>query len=288
MDKKGNDNTFENLRYGAFINVSNDVAPLYFPMHWHTDIEIIAPMQDNYTIEINNVAYKMGEFDLVVIMPGDTHIISSKYGKPCLLLQINQSLITSLTSFRNNLRYIQAKPVIRRSAEPDIAKKLLSIMRYISELYKTGDPFSEAEIYAQVLTFFTELMRHCLSCANLDTQDIINGQHYDRMAYICSYIIENCQNAMTLDDIALLAGFSRFYFSKLFKQYTGQTFSDYLTQTRIKRSESLLADPRISISDAGLSSGFGSLVSFNRAFRQVKEMTPSQFRQMYRSIPDEG
>ncbi|WP_412759101.1 helix-turn-helix domain-containing protein [Neobacillus cucumis] len=73
-------------------------------------------------------------------------------------------------------------------------------------------------------------------------------------------------------------GVSRSYFSYLFKKYTNMTFIEFLTTERIKRSEFLLLDPKAHIIDIAFDSGFLSISSFNRAFKKIKGISPSEFR----------
>ena len=85
-------------------------------------------------------------------------------------------------------------------------------------------------------------------------------------------------NDISVEDAARTAGFSKFHFSRLFKQFTDQTFCGYLNQRRISAAETLLLNPRLSITDVALQSGFSSLSTFNRTFRTLKSCTPSEFK----------
>ena len=86
---------------------------------------------------------------------------------------------------------------------------------------------------------------------------------------------------LTLDDIANIAGFSKFHFTRLFKQFTNVSFYKFLNQKRIANAEKLLANPEYTITDVALNSGFSSLSSFIRMFKIIKNCTPTEFRSMY-------
>ena len=83
---------------------------------------------------------------------------------------------------------------------------------------------------------------------------------------------------ISLDYLADQVGFSKFHFSRLFKEYTDYNFSDYLCIRRIKAAETLLEDPDYSITEVALNSGFASISTFNRIFKQKKGITPSEHR----------
>ena len=87
---------------------------------------------------------------------------------------------------------------------------------------------------------------------------------------------------MSLDDAANLAGFSKYHFTRLFKDFTGYSFYKYLNKKRIEHAERLLIDPEVLITEAALQSGFSSLSSFIRMFKIIKGCTPTEFRNMNR------
>ena len=101
---------------------------------------------------------------------------------------------------------------------------------------------------------------------------------YERLNASLNYINSNYMNDISVEDAAKIAGFSKFHFSRLFKQFTDQTFCGYLNHCRINAAESLLLNPRLSVTDVALQSGFSSLSTFNRTFRTLKSCTPSEFK----------
>jgi AraC-like DNA-binding protein len=73
------------------------------------------------------------------------------------------------------------------------------------------------------------------------------------------------------------------HFSKVFKEQTGLTFTEYRTRLRIGRAKKLLLDPRHKISDIAFDVGFNSLSRFNQAFRQLTGCSPSKYRSNVRA-----
>ena len=97
------------------------------------------------------------------------------------------------------------------------------------------------------------------------------------MEYINTHFREN----LTLDDVAEFAGFSRYYFSRSFRKQTGYTFKDYLIQKRLQVAMDLLIRSNIPMQEVAVESGFGSVATFNRAFKEKKGCTPTQYRAIY-------
>jgi AraC family transcriptional regulator len=92
-------------------------------------------------------------------------------------------------------------------------------------------------------------------------------------------LIENfASEAITLQQLADQAGLSRYHFLRVFKQSTGMTPHQYITQTRLKLAVGLLLSTKQPIIDVALSSGFGDLSTFNKTFKALTGKTPKMLR----------
>nr|MCR5557954.1 helix-turn-helix transcriptional regulator [Butyrivibrio sp.] len=85
---------------------------------------------------------------------------------------------------------------------------------------------------------------------------------------------------ITLDSVSAYAGFSKFHFERIFREYTGVTFYQYLQQTRINYAQTLLSNPELTITDISDQAGFASCTAFTRAFKKNTGYPPSQFRML--------
>lgn len=92
---------------------------------------------------------------------------------------------------------------------------------------------------------------------------------------VLDYIDSHYTEELTLDNIADFSGFSKYHFTRLFKQYTDSTFYDYLIYRRIKVAEELLANPELSITEIALQSDspvFPLLTAFLSKKRDVRQV----------------
>jgi len=94
-----------------------------------------------------------------------------------------------------------------------------------------------------------------------------------------SFIEENYDRPISLKEAASVVNTSVRYFCKVFKNYTGITFVDYLTRLRIEKSKSLLLNPHRRVSEVAFEVGFESLTQFNRSFKKYTGMTPTKYRE---------
>lgn len=92
------------------------------------------------------------------------------------------------------------------------------------------------------------------------------------------YIRERYQERITLDEAAHAVNASTRHFCKVFKEATGITFTDYLARTRVEKAKHLLQNPHLRVSEVAFETGFESISQFNRSFKRITGMSPTQFR----------
>lgn len=96
------------------------------------------------------------------------------------------------------------------------------------------------------------------------------------------FVLSNLESELSLLDIAGAAGMSLFHFAKAFKQATGQTPHQYLTQQRMLQARALLHDGNLSIGQIAKAVGL-SHSHFTAIFARQMGMTPSKFRDVLHS-----
>lgn len=92
------------------------------------------------------------------------------------------------------------------------------------------------------------------------------------------YIESHLRQNVSLDDLAAVAGVSRFHLSRAFGHTTGIPVIRYLRQRRLSIAAEALAGGERDILDLALSLGYGSHEAFTRAFRDCFGTTPEQVR----------
>jgi AraC family transcriptional regulator len=88
----------------------------------------------------------------------------------------------------------------------------------------------------------------------------------------------NIESDIRLGDLAREAGMSSSHFIRSFRETTGQTPYQFQLHQRVKRAQSLMRDPRASLTEVALASGFADQHHLARVFRRITRMTPSGYR----------
>lgn len=95
------------------------------------------------------------------------------------------------------------------------------------------------------------------------------------------YINENFKKDIMLEEVANFVNISSFYFSKIFKEYTGKNYVDYITDLRIEIAKDKLIEGIISIKEICYEVGYNDPNYFSRVFKKVEGLSPSEYKNKY-------
>ena len=113
---------------------------------------------------------------------------------------------------------------------------------------------------------------------------IPDQKQYDRYkkdtAYAVNYIETHFDQNIKIEEIAELLHVSKYYFIKIFKNYTGITPYEYLINYRINTSKELLKSTDQSINEIAEKVGYPDASSFIRSFKSTVGLTPLKYRRL--------
>jgi AraC family transcriptional regulator len=98
-----------------------------------------------------------------------------------------------------------------------------------------------------------------------------------RYSRVRSYIDDNLGEAISLEELARVAGVSRFHFARQFRACTGESPMGYLLRTRVERAKTLLRASHARVVDISAELGFADQSHFTRTFRRMVGMPPSAY-----------
>lgn len=115
-----------------------------------------------------------------------------------------------------------------------------------------------------------------------ETAEVQSSRNVGRM---CDFIAENFLNDIDSVDIAAAADLHPKYAMSIFKRSTGMTLNEYLSLLRLSYAQALLLREDANVLRVAMESGFGSLSAFNKSFRKIAGMSPSDFRRDAHDMP---
>lgn len=179
------------------------------------------------------------------------------------------------------------------TANPDAVKAfavelLMAIKQSVVEKFASGDLFdSLSDFYNDIYLYSSQ--EEIIERLNTEISEITaglskreSGRLTKLMQQAKDYIDNNYVLDLSLDRMGQYIGFTPGYFSELFKQYTGENFSVYLTRCRIDNAKKLLRE-NTRVYEAAEQSGFHDSKYFNRIFKKLCGVTPSQYREQFLS-----
>lgn len=281
---------YENKHFTDTINtIEEKYYPAQFMNHWHNYVEIVlcSNLSDEATapsMQVNLDTYTLQSGDILFIWPGELHNIEENNSHSLAALQFHAGIITELPDFRPYQALFRRIRHIRSEERPDLARTLESYIRHIIDTRRNTQPFGGIENLITLYEMFICISTHLneLVIQNMKSSAEMS-QTIDKIYASCLYIQENCTENLSLEEVAKQAGFSPFYFSRIFKNATSYPFTEYLNLQRVKYAQTLLAESEFSITEICYQSGFKSSSTFNRVFRQHRGIAPTEYRKYYSS-----
>jgi AraC-like DNA-binding protein len=269
--------------------IRENSAPNFLKIwHYHPELELVVITKSTGTRFMGDSIEKFEPEEVILIgknlphmwlndevyFEGDKTLIATAYslhfkedfmGTTFLNLSITEHIATLFKKARRGIRFNNLT---------------FTIVTEIKEL------IAEKHDFTQLLKLFYilhKLAKHenitLLSSEGYLTTNIIDGSDKTH-----EYIFKNFKDPIQLADVAAIAGMNPSAFSRYFKRIYRKTFSRYLIEIRIGYSCKLLIENKSNVSAVCYASGFNNISNFNKQFRKIKGMNPSEYIRFHCTI----
>ncbi|MCQ2433981.1 MAG: AraC family transcriptional regulator [Oscillospiraceae bacterium] len=275
---------FETVEYEnkRFVMLYDNVQTEFYPTHWHNAIEIIMPIENSFTVRTGGESFSLKEREILIIPPRELHTLPPQEGRR-IIFQCDSSVLTDVSAL-DAIKPVLATP---QHITPELDKTLyLRAKKAILDIYSQYYAYSEisdVKIYMNLISLLVavreyqiERTRISLACAKDKMY-----QYSEKFNMVLKYIDKNYMYDISLDKLADIAGYSKYHFSRIFKEFNSMSYLQYINLRRTRAAEMLLLDPSIPITEVAMRSGFSSLTTFNRIFKEIKHCTPSDYKRFY-------
>lgn len=232
-----------------------------FERHIHSNMELIYVAGGEVEATIDGRAMTIPADSFCMVLPWQVHSFVTRAYSRAMVLVFSPRYVDMFVSAMAG--YCCSAQVFR--ADPDVRRLFL---KYLYE-----GPFPDDCLASCILLGLC----HSLSAQCEKTPRAQEGRArglYD----VLQYISLHCADRLTLRDVADALGYSYYHLSHIFRDAVGLGFSQFLSMVRVSRAAALLRTGSDSMTDVAFRCGFSSIRSFNRAFAQIMEMTPSEYR----------
>lgn len=112
----------------------------------------------------------------------------------------------------------------------------------------------------------------------------VNKNETDRMNKIYEYALANFRRKISLPELAEMLCMTSSSFSRYFTMRNNKTFSKFIAELRIKHACKLLIETDIPVSIISYECGFNTLSNFNKQFKEIMHMNPSDYKNQFSGI----
>lgn len=246
--------------------------------HWHRAIEINYILSGEVDITING--------ETSVLLPGDVflvdsyvpHSVSSVHGNHAVLIQLPYALLK---------RYIpdfDSRGFLLDSHFPDSdsRKKAQEFIRVILDMKEVFEQQPKGYILRfHSLVFEMMFQLYCnFSYPVSDTDMRKRQKNFERLTLIMNYTASHYRSAISIDEIAGIAGFQKEYFCHYFKKNMGLTYLEYLNELRLSHVCKELLSTELPLKTILENNGFYNYKLFRKLFYRKFQITPSEYRKI--------
>ena len=253
-----------------------------FMWHWHPEIEITYVRKGTMCYKVNHMVYHLKEGDIVFNNSGALHSGTMENQEDCAYIPVtfDPRLIYGFFQSTINSKYVD--PVIQDSMLPAICidqseswhKPFREYLLRIIDLDEKKPDFYELDITICLQSMWRLLLEHITYEPQASRE---NSLEYDRIKKILSYIEENYQNKITLNDIAGHIHLCESECTRLFKRHMNTTLFAFLQEYRIERSLEFLQDDQ-PVSAVADKAGFSDPNYYSKVFAKIKGCSPREYR----------
>ena len=248
--------------------------------HWHSATEILLVNQGEALYTLPDKTYRITDGQIMIVPADCPHSLKEKDGTQRIQFLFEPTYLLHLRDMSVMSPLIKCP--IYLEEDSDTRRQVACLLGKVADCYAQKEPMWNSQCYSYLLQIYVLLGRRQLSqespLQHLSDRKAIDSEI---MNSALTYLNQNYMYDITLEDVASYAGFSKYYFSRMFKQFFGFSFSEYLCKRRLEVAGDLLTHTNRPIQEIAIAAGFGSVGTFNRIFRDAKNCTPSQYRAMY-------
>ncbi len=255
-----------------------------FPLHYHEEFELnfIQHARGAKRV-VGDHMEEIDEFELVLVGPNlqhawFTHLCKSPEIRE-ITIQFRKDLFDEKLLMRNQLSFI--KSMFDKSSRGILFSKetTMALAPRLIELNRKQGFDSVLELMSILHDLSISRNMRILSDLSLTTEHF--NYNSRRVEKTFEHMNKNFDKTITLAEVSRLANMSDVSFSRFFRQRTGNTFIDSLTEIRLGHASRLLIESTNSIAEVAYHCGFKNISNFNRIFKKKKGCTPREFRDSF-------
>jgi len=263
--------------------------------HFHDEYLICAQIRGHEACRVGGRTLEFFAGDLVLINPEQVHTGNSRGEEvEYVSLYVDRGTVADLARTLGAPTTTPEFTVIRAERRRDLTDALLDLLRLVrSSTAPEGSPdappgpgapvpldLAVEEALHRVLVGAFEAFSNLRRPRLLSTRRVPHRHIARAVDYIRELAHTDALKTVTLDELAGVAGLSKYHFLREFDRFVGMTPGGYLRTMRLCHAARLLRTTDRPIADVAQAAGFSDHPSFSRAFRRAFGLPPSAYRRL--------
>jgi AraC-like DNA-binding protein len=265
----------------AALIYQEDKRPVFYDkLHEHEEIQISYIKKGEGTIIVGDTISGFHNGDIIVLGAHLPHVFRSE-PEATVGLSLMQSIFFTKGAFgtdffdlaelkkTEHFFHTMQNGLILKNAKPEVYQ--------LFDQFKESDEFDRLFIFLKLIKALCQVEMQVLSHFVYDKP--FTDTEGKRMRQVFEYVMNNYNTSVTLEKAAAIANMTKHAFCRYFKVRTNKTFFQFLIEIRIEKAASLLSKKsEISVLEVADLCGFNNMSNFNRQFKSVKKLSPTQYR----------
>lgn len=145
-------------------------------------------------------------------------------------------------------------------------------------------PFKDADVKATIDIVLNNFKHRKIDVVRSNEE--VNTDIPFVLKKVVSYINENVNEKIKVEDLAKLTKWQSQHFQRLFSKYLGLSPNQYILNRKIEKGISLLIETDLTVAEISFELGFQSTSNFFNAFKKYTGKTPDLYRKWYKTTQE--
>lgn len=258
--------------FNCYQNVFTKKNINFISHHWHPEMEIVYVESGKIIYSINDKNIELSAGQALLVASNQLHAADYSTDAVYYALVFNPSIIYQTTSsvlYEMYFKQATFKSMLLNDDEAKIAASIVNICNNNVNNY-------QLKVISKLYELFCSILEH-------SDLNILSTSSYSslRLKKILDYIYHNYQHKIKIDDLCNEVNLCRSEVCKLFKNFIGSTFTEFLTKFRIEKSVELLMSDQTNITELADMVGFNSSSYFTETFKKYFNDTPLSYKKKH-------
>lgn len=247
--------------------------------HYHPEIEICFTKQSEGTRYVGNAISDYEAGDLVMFGPNLPHGFTTNEKTDQVVIQFKQDFLGNALYKFTDFKLVR-KLFDNASMGLEFYGNTRNHAKQLIKELNRSENLDKLIVLLKLLSLLSESDEYRTICSKEYSSNLKTNQ-LDKMKYVLKFIEENFKRNIKISDAARQSNLTDSAFYKFIKRHSKKKFTQILNEYRINYASKKLIETEMTIAEICFESGYRNKAYFNRKFKEILNLSPSEFRQQY-------